>query len=90
MYALSSAQVLARPQTVDVNNVTDDKFFEVSAEKDGTKHMVNDVTSSYTGIEAITVTPDRQPARIYTLDGREVKTPKRGLYIVGGKKVVIR
>ena len=78
------------PQTVDVNNVTDDKFFEVSAEKDGTKHMVNDVTSSYTGIEAITVTPDRQPARIYTLDGREVKTPKRGLYIVGGKKVVIR
>ena len=78
------------PQTVDVNNVSADKFFEVSTEKDGTKHKVNDVTSSYTGIEAITVLPDRQSARIYTLDGREVTTPKRGLYIVGGKKVVIK
>ena len=78
------------PQTVDVNNVTADKFFEVSAETDGTKHKVNDVTSTYTGIEPITVLPDRPSAKIYTLDGRQVTTPKRGLYIIGGKKVVIR
>ena len=35
------------PQTVDVTNVTTDKFFEISASKDGSKHLVNDVTASY-------------------------------------------
>ncbi len=78
------------PQTIDINDVADDKFFEISTEKEGTKHKVNDVTSSYTGIEAITVMPDCQSAKIYTIDGREVTTPKRGIYIVNKKKVVIR
>ena len=78
------------PQTIDINNVADDKFFEISTEKEGTKHKANDVTSSYTGIEAITVMPDCQSAKIYTIDGREVTTPKRGIYIVNKKKVVIR
>lgn len=78
------------PQTVDVNNVTTDKFFEISADKDGAKHKVNDVTSTYTGIEPIVATPDRRPNKIYTLDGRQVTTPSRGIYIVNGKKVVVR
>ena len=78
------------PQTVDVNNATTDKFFEVSADKDGTKHKVNDVTSTYTGIEPIVAAPDRRPNKIYTLDGRQVTTPSRGIYIVNGKKVVVR
>jgi alpha-amylase len=78
------------PQTVDVNNATTDKFFEISADKDGAKHKVNDVTSTYTGIAPIVAAPDRRPSKIYTLDGRQVTTPKRGLYIVNGKKVVVR
>jgi alpha-amylase len=78
------------PQTVDVNNVTTDKFFEISTDKDGAKHKVNDVTSTYTGIEPIVATPDRRPNKIYTLDGRQVTTPSRGIYIVNGKKVVVR
>ena len=77
------------PQTVDINNVTTDKFFEVAAEMDGTKHRVNDVTSSYTDIKAIVNKTDDKPARIFTLDGREVKNPQRGIYIINGKKVVI-
>jgi alpha-amylase len=77
------------PQTIDVNNVTTDKFFEVAAEMEGSKHKVNDVTSSYTGIEAIFNKTDDKPARIFTLDGREVKNPRRGIYIINGKKVVI-
>ena len=78
------------PQTIDINNVADDKFFEISTEKEGTKHKANDVTSSYTGIEAITVMPDFQTAKIYTLDGRQVEHPQRGIYIINKKKVVIR
>ena len=35
------------PQTVDVTNVTTDKFFEISSSKEGDKYLVNDVTSQY-------------------------------------------
>ena len=35
------------PQTVDVTNVTTDKFFEISTSKEGDKYLVNDVTSQY-------------------------------------------
>lgn len=35
------------PQTVDVTNITTDKFFEVSTSKEGDKYQVIDVTSQY-------------------------------------------
>jgi electron transport complex protein RnfC len=48
------------------------------------------VSGVVTGIETITETrSDSKPARIFTLDGREVKNPQRGIYIINGKKVVI-
>ena len=77
-------------QTVDVNKVNTDKFFEISDEKSNGKYLVNDVTGSYTSVEPIVVVPNNQPAKIFTLDGRQVTTPKRGLYIVNGKKVIVK
>ena len=94
------------PQTVDVLNVTTDKFFEVSTELSGGKHLVNDVTDQYTtGIGGVAIdTQERATCTaVYALDGRLVRSFKRettlneavkglakGLYIVGGKKVVVR
>ena len=82
------------PQTVDVENVREDKFFEILSAKDGSKHRVADVTVE-TGIsqpERDATTPSR--AAIYTLDGRQVRLgtsldglPK-GIYVVNGRKVV--
>ena len=82
------------PQTVDVENVREDKFFEILSEKDGSKHRVADVTVE-TGIsqpERDATTPSR--AAIYTLDGRQVRLgtsldglPK-SIYVVNGRKVV--
>ena len=43
-----------------------------------------------TGIDAITLSTDKHSAKIFTLDGRQVTTPKRGLYIVNGKKVIVK
>lgn len=43
-----------------------------------------------TGIDYIKNDTDFQTAKIYTIDGREVTTPKRGIYIINKKKVVIR
>jgi len=80
------------PQTVDVENISEDKFFEITNEKIENKHKVNDVTSTYTGIEAIRTTPSYKDNVIYDLQGRRVMEGqmKKGLYIVNGKKVVIR
>ena len=84
------------PQTVDVTNVTTDKFFEISASKDGSKHLVNDVTASYiSGISPLTFETVGSD-KVYTLDGRQVRTNGRadslpkGIYIIGKRKVVVR
>ena len=84
------------PQTVDVTNVSKDAFFEVTAQKDGDKYKVNDVTSAYeTAISSIT-TDGATDNKVYSLDGRlaasdgsTVGLPK-GIYIVNKRKVIVR
>ncbi len=84
------------PQTVDVTNVSKDAFFEVTAQKDGDKYKVNDVTSAYeTAINSIT-TDGATDNKVYSLDGRlaasdgsTVGLPK-GIYIVNKRKVIVR
>ena len=84
------------PQTVDVTNITTDKYFEISASKDGEKYLVNDVTENYvSGISPI-FTAVANDGKVYTLDGRLVRTDGRldnlskGIYIIGKRKIVIR
>ena len=79
------------PQTVDVNNITTTKYFEISTEKDGTKYLVNDVTGSYTDIREVRNQKSEARKDIYDLQGRKVTSLQRkGIYIVNGKKVVIK
>jgi alpha-amylase len=78
------------PQTVDINNVSTDKYYEISTTKNGSKYEVNDVTSQYTGIRPIEVTQTDNTSAIYTLDGRRVQHPRKGLYIRNGKKVIVK
>ena len=40
-----------------------------------------------TGISTISMSSATSP-RIFDLQGREVKTPQKGIYIINGKKVV--
>ena len=82
------------PQTVDVNNVSTDKYFEISSSMDGNKYLVNDVTEKYmTGIGSLFAEKEND-GKVYSLDGRLVHTngsleglPK-GIYIIHGRKVV--
>ena len=79
------------PQTVDINNITTTKFFEISSQKDGDKHLVNDVTGSYTDINEVRSQMDDVKGGIYDLQGRKINAqPRKGIYIVNGKKVVIK
>jgi len=90
------------PQTVDVNAVNQTTFFEVSDEKSGANYLVEDVTKSVTAIRGIETTDYARigKQRVYSIDGRLVTTIENnenlcgklapGLYIVAGKKIVIR
>jgi alpha-amylase len=83
------------PQTVDVENISTDKYFVISASKDsGNKNFVEDVTETYTtGIGNITVNT-AGISRIYNLNGQYVGTDcdalAPGVYIQNGKKYVVR
>ena len=83
------------PQTVDVSNIADDRFFEISTQKDGDKYLVNDVTSTYlpSGIKPIINYDSDASGNVYSLDGRLVRTDgklenlPKGIYIVN-KKII--
>ena len=83
------------PQTVDVENISTDKYFVISASKDsGNKNFVEDVTEQYaTGIGNVTAdTP--AAGRIYNLNGQYVGADADalapGVYILNGKKYIVR
>ena len=82
------------PQTVDINNVTTDKYFEISTTQTDGKYTVNDVTETVTGINEIESATPYLNNKIYTIDGRVVRdhydlnTLPHGIYIYKGKKIV--
>lgn len=86
------------PQTVDVTNITENAFFEISAEKEGDKHKVSNVSSGYSAIHGITL--PEGPVRVYALDGRLIRTAAseseatsglpKGIYIIGHKKFILK
>ena len=91
------------PQTVDFNNVTTDKYFEISTQKTSdNKYLVDDVTSQYTDIQLVKAnTPSNASVKVYTLDGRMLRqlpagtnvndaigTLPHGLYLINGRKYV--
>ena len=86
------------PQTVDIENVRSDRFFEISTEKSGDKHKVNDVTGT-TGVDIVewmAPSSSARPSGVYSLDGQLVRQGTstsqlpRGIYVVNGRKVVVR
>ena len=82
------------PQTVDINNVTTDKYFEISTTQMDGKYTVNDVTETVTGINEIESTTPNYNNKVYTIDGRVVRdhydlnTLPHGIYIYKGKKII--
>lgn len=76
------------PQTVDVTNVKQTSFFEVTNEKDANgKVKVNDVTETVSDVESpIIDNRNNTSSKIYNLNGVEVKNvSQKGVYIQGGK-----
>ena len=71
-----------------VNNFIVTKFSDGITWQESTDDLWSiDVT---TGIQTPIATQSDASSRFFDLQGREVKTPTRGLYIRNGKKVVVK
>lgn len=89
------------PQTVDVNDVKTDTFFEISSQQSDGKYLVNKVATDIP--EIVNVMPAETCSVVYAIDGRMVaradsetqlaevmRNLKKGIYIVNGKKISIK
>ena len=80
------------PQTVDIEGVAADTFFEISASQSGGKNLVNEVNAIEL-LENSQSTNYNAVMGIFDLQGRKVSDKgqlSKGIYIVDGKKVVIK
>ena len=77
------------PQTVDIENIKATTFINISSEKEGGKNKVNVVS---TGIDSIVAEQKGNNAPYYyTLSGQRIAKPtQRGIYILNGKKVLVK
>ena len=84
------------PQTIDINDVREDRYFEISTTKQDGKNTVNDLTKLISDIHEVEAEDlerngKEQDSRIYDLKGRVVSHPVApGIYIRGNKKYVVK
>ena len=89
-----------KQQTVDIGPITEDTYYEIGDLVNG-KFSVNNITKTVTGISSVKMAPDNDAiVKVYTLDGRLVRTaPKgsdalsglaKGIYIVNKKKFILK
>lgn len=83
-----------KPQTIDINYLDKDTYIEITTDKDGKGHyFVKDVTDQIsTGVNVLTVDKQKASAVWYDLQGRRYnqRPTLPGVYINGGKKIMIR
>lgn len=78
------------PQTIDINDINETTYFEISTDTEGGKNKVNDVTST-TDIEQIMESQNPLPDnRYYNLNGQQVEPNRPGIYIHNGKRYIKR
>jgi hypothetical protein len=63
-------------------------YFEVTGEAQGARAMVV-LNNSLAGVKTV-LNENLQSEQVYDLQGRMVTAPTKGLYIVNGKKVIIK
>ena len=83
-----------KPQTIDINYLDKDTYIEITTAKDGKGHyIVKDVTDQIpTGVNVLTVDKQKASTVWYDLQGRRYnqRPTLPGVYINGGKKIMIR
>lgn len=91
VFSIGTADNAGQQQTVDINNIQHDAFFEVTGEKSGGKYLVKDVTTTMGVEDVATDRPTLSDDHYYTLSGQRVTPPlRRGIYLHQGKKIMVK
>ena len=91
MIDANTYRVVVYSMTNAAFQVNSDNLFDIlmSGGQDAT--ISNEIlirAENTTGIDAIR--KDAEDGKVYDLSGRQVKTPRKGVYIINGKKVVVK
>lgn len=90
-YVLTDGQWCQLTKTAVDNNANILGAFRVYlTAPNGTQANALSITRGETGIEELSTVNDQQSTVIYDLTGRKVETMDKGIYIVNGRKVVIK
>ena len=80
------------PQTVDVTEVDKDTYFVIKSTQAGGKYIV-EIDQETTGIDDVQTSPSTPQSSLFDLTGRRLETRhplSPGIYIINGKKVLIK
>lgn len=84
-----SGSLTTQPQYIIFNNNNNgEQTADLDFQNGGYYNQAGALQGTVTGIDAVKFSTDKQSTKIFTLDGRQVKNPGRGLYIINGKKYV--
>lgn len=84
-----SGSLNTQPQYIIFNNNNNgEQTADLDFQNGGYYNQAGALQGTVTGIDPVTLSTDKQSTKIFTLDGRQVKNPGRGLYIINGKKYV--
>lgn len=79
------------PQTVNVENINQTSYITIQAGKDGSGNNTCTVTTPSASIAQPAVQPSAAGPAWYTLQGVRVQRPgRKGVYIHGGRKIVVK
>ena len=92
-YALGDG-VLRQAASTD-NALSPYRWYVAITDRNGAQKGVNEVKvkvwgEDATGISPLSVSPEGRKTAVYDLSGRRVDNPTKGLYIVNGKKMMVR
>lgn len=92
-YALGDG-VLRQAASTD-NALSPYRWYVAITDRNGAQKGVNEVKlkvwgEDATGISPLSVSPEGRKTAVYDLSGRRVENPTKGLYIVNGKKMMVR
>ena len=84
-----SGSLTTQPKYIIFNNNNNgEQTADLDFQNGGYYNQAGALQGTITGIDAVKFSTDKPSTKIFTLDGRQVKNPGRGIYIINGKKYV--
>lgn len=91
VFSIGTSSTASQNQTVDINSITHDAYYEITGDKEESKYLAKDVTATMGIDDAAAESQAVQDDHYYTLSGQRVSQPlRRGIYLHKGKKILVK